>query len=38
MHAEGLIAMQQIAIHGPRRGPDARDYELLGDASDIMDW
>jgi hypothetical protein len=45
IHTEGLITMQHIAIHGPRPRPDARahiaavsfgDYELLGDAADIM--
>jgi hypothetical protein len=29
-----LITMQHIA----RLRPDARDYELLGDTSDIMAW
>jgi hypothetical protein len=30
--------MQHIAIHGPQLRPDALDYDLFGDASDIMDW
>jgi hypothetical protein len=30
--------VQHIAIHDPRLRPDARIYDLPGDAADIMAW